>query len=213
MPGEHAWLSAIRTVHVIGAGLNEDRPANRSFHDMRERGYRMVPVHPRDAGSSILGRPIMPHPWSSGDPEMFVLFLSPQIVLKEVRKWVIASRNIPFLWLQPGAESEEVRELLDSAGLDYSAGKCWVTTSKGEGIECDDPIPSLPWLLQTTSKDGDECSVWRYFPPGTENVLDAPLEWVGDLLDLETSLEAVPRYIRTLVREGETLEETAIRLS
>ena len=36
---------------------------------------------------------------------------------------------------------------------------------------------------------------------------------LNDLLDLETSLEAVPRYIRTLVREGETLEETAIRLS
>ena len=60
MSADHEWLRSVRTVHVIGAGLKEDRPANRAFHDMKERGYRMVPVHPRDAGSTILGRPILP---------------------------------------------------------------------------------------------------------------------------------------------------------
>ena len=210
---EHEWLRSIRTVHVIGAGLNEAKPANRAFHDMKDRGYRMVPVHPRDAGGSILGRPILPSPWSDDEPEMFVLFLSPTIVLKELAKWLLASKKIPFIWLQPGAENDIVEEVLSSAGLEYSSGKCWVTTSLNEDISCSYPLPPLPWFLQTTSLDGDECSVWRHYPPGADHILDAPLEWVGDLLDIETSSEPIPRYIRSLRQGAETLEQTAIRLS
>ena len=176
MSADYEWLRSVRTVHVIGAGLKEDRPANRAFHDMKERGYRMVPVHPRDAGSTILGRPILPSPWSDDEPEMFVLFLSPSVVLKELAKWLLAGKKIPFIWLQPGAENDVVEELLSNAGLQYSSGKCWVMTSQNEDISCRDPLPPFPWFLQTTSLDGDECSVWRHYPPGEDHILDAPLE-------------------------------------
>ena len=64
-------------IHIIGAGLNQDKPAHRTFIDAGHRGFRMVPVHPKAAGSSILGRPIVPHPWSTSNPELFVVFLSP----------------------------------------------------------------------------------------------------------------------------------------
>ena len=47
----------------------------------------------------------------------------------------------------------------------------------------------------------------------SDHVRDAPLEWVGDLIDLQDSNEMIPRYIRSLVKEGETLEEASIRLS
>ena len=213
MSADYEWLRSVRTVHVIGAGLKEDRPANRAFHDMKERGYRMVPVHTRDAGSTILGRPILPSPWSDDEPEMFVLFLSPSVVLKELAKWLLAGKKIPFIWLQPGAENDVVEELLSNAGLQYSSGKCWVTTSQNEDISCRDPLPAFPWFLQTTSLDGDECSVWHHYPPGADHILDAPLEWVGDLLDLETSSEPIPRYIRSLGQGTENIEQTAIRLS
>ena len=59
----------------------------------------------------------------------------------------------------------------------------------------------------------DRCSVWRYFTPGSEYTLEEPLEWVGDLMDLEYSKEKIPSYIRSLVDDGETLAETAKRLS
>ena len=213
MSDDYEWLRSVRTVHVIGAGLKEDRPADRAFHDMKERGYRMVPVHTRDAGSTILGRPILPSPWSDDEPEMFVLFLSPSVVLKELAKWLLAGKKIPFIWLQPGAENDVVEELLSNAGLQYSSGKCWVTTSQNEDISCRDPLPPFPWFLQTTSLDGDECSVLRHYPPGADHILDAPLEWVGDLLDLETSSEPIPRYIRSLGQGTENIEQTAIRLS
>ena len=210
---EISFLRQVRSVHIIGAGLNQDRPAHRAFHDMRGRGYRMVPVHPRDAGSTIEGFPIVPHPWASEEPEMFVIFLSPERTLGLLRKWLLAGRAIPYIWLQPGAESDDAIQLLGEAGIPHSSGLCWVVTSLQNDISCDNPLPRLPWVLQTTSTAGDKCSVWRYFPPGSDNSLDGPLEWVGDIIDLETSNEQIPRYVRSLMEDGETLVETAQRLA
>ena len=210
---DYDWLSQVKTVHIIGAGLNQDKPAHRAFFDAGHRGFRMVPVHPKAAGSSILGRPILPHPWSLPDPELFVMFLSPNSVLKEVRKWLLEGRKIPFLWLQPGAESDEIIDFLYNSKIKYSVGKCWVITINEQDIFASNPSRILPWCLQTKSVDGSECSVWNYFSSGIDYICKNPLEWVGDLLDLELSEETIPRYIRSLVKDGETLEDAAKRLS
>ena len=86
-------------------------------------------------------------------------------------------------------------------------------TSLENDISCEDPLPRLPWALQTTSTDGDGCSVWRYFTAGSDFLLEEPLEWVGDVMDLQTSNEQIPRYVRSLMEDGETLEDTAQRLA
>ena len=208
-----SFLKQIRSVHVIGAGLNRERPAHRAFIDMKGRGYRMVPVHPRDAGSTIQGVPILPNPWASVDPELFVIFLSPERTLGLLRKWVVANRNAPFIWLQPGAESDDVLEFLNEAGIPHSSGKCWVVTCIQNDISCEDPLPKFPWVLQTTSTDGDHCSVWRCFPPGADLKLDEPVGGVGGLMDLQSSDERIPRYVRSLRHDGESLLETAQRLA
>ena len=208
-----SFLRQTRSVHILGAGLNQDRPAHKAFHDMRGRGYRMIPVHPRDAGSTIEGTPIVPHPWASEEPELFVMFLSPVRTIALLRKWVIAGRHIPYIWLQPGAESEDAIDLLRDADIPYSTGRCWVVTSLENDMSCEDPLPRLPWALQTTSTDGDECSVWRYFTAGSDFLREEPLEWVGDVMDLQTSNEQIPRYVRSLMEDGETLEDIAQRLA
>ena len=40
-------------------------------------------------------------------------------------------------------------------------------------------------------------------------LLEEPLEWVGDVMDLQTSNEQIPRYVRSLMEDGETLEDIA----
>ena len=49
--------------------------------------------------------------------------------------------------------------------------------------------------------------------PGSDLKLDEPLEWVGDLMDLQSSDERIPRYVRSLRHDGESLLETAQRLA
>ena len=41
-------VSRIKFVHVLGAGMNSEKPANTSISDLSERGWNPVPVHPRD---------------------------------------------------------------------------------------------------------------------------------------------------------------------
>ncbi len=51
-------VSNTEFVHILGAGLNSERPANNAVQDLSERGWNPVPIHPRDAGGSIAGYPI-----------------------------------------------------------------------------------------------------------------------------------------------------------
>ena len=213
MGDDNAWLADVRSVHIIGAGLRQDRPAHQAFHDAGHLGYRMVPVHPKDAGNTLLGRPIRPHPWIDEVPELFVLFLSPERVMGQLRTWLLEGRTIPFIWLQPGAESDDVVEFLQSANIQHSIGICWVVTVRDEGIHCNNSIEDQKWYLQTTSLDGSECSIWRTFEFGTRHVLTEPLEWVGDYMDLSRSNETIPRYIRSLKGDEESLEQAALRLA
>ena len=207
------WLQTVRSVHIIGAGLRSDRPAHRAFHDAGDMGYRMIPVHPRDAGNTILGRPVRSHPWQNEEPELFVLFLSPDRVFASLREWLLEGRKIPFVWLQPGAEREDVLEFLENAGIRYSVGRCWVVTVTEGDLRCNQPLDAVPWFLQTVAQDGSECSLWRAFESGYDHTRDEPLEWVGDLYDLEDSDETIARYVRSLRQENETLLDAAYRLS
>ena len=209
---ETDWLRDVETVHIIGAGMNSESPAHQAFFDAADKGFRMVPVHKNDAGNTILGRPIRPHVWTTEDPELIVFFLSPASVQLELQKWLIEGRNIPFIWLQPGAESPELEEFLSNSRIKYSTNRCWVVTVNEENIVCNNPIPEQSWCLQTTSVDGSDCSNWQHFSAGSNHIRNAPLEWVGDLLDLQNSNELIPRYIRSLVCDGETLEEVSARL-
>lgn len=210
---DDGWLQSIQSVHVLGAGLRSDRPAHQAFHDAGHLGYRMVPVHPKDAGNTILGRPIRSDPWQSLEPELFVLFLSPDRVLAALRQWLLEDRTIPFVWLQPGAERDDVLEFLEAADIPCSHGRCWVVTVTEANLTCHTPLDTIPWFLQTMARDGSECSIWRAFESGSEHSLDEPLEWVGDLYDLRDSDETIARYIRSLRQENETLEAAAYRLS
>ena len=207
------WLQTVRSVHIIGAGLRSDRPAHRAFHDAGDMGYRMIPVHPRDAGNTILGRPVRSHPWQNEEPELFVLFLSPDRVFASLREWLLEGRKIPFVWLQPGAEREDVLEFLENAGIRYSVGRCWVVTVTEGDLRCNQPLDVVPWFLQTVAQDGSECSLWRAFESGLDHARDEPLEWVGDLYDLKDSDETIARYVRSLRQENETLLDAAYRLS
>ena len=75
-------------------------------------------------------------------------------------------------------------------------------------------VPTLPWYRQTKDLSKDGCSVWSAFS-GTEinTNFDSEFEWAGDLWDLEASQHIIPRYIRSMRKEEETLEELALRLS
>ena len=205
-----------KSLHVLGAGMKEGRPAHQAIHDLDERGWRLVPVHPNDAGGSILGRPIRQSIENGIHPDVVVFFLAPERAKMAVQRLIVRFNhdNMPLLWFQPGSEHEEVLEMLNEAGILHIVDDCIVRFVKRHHLTAAQSFTQGEWYRQIASPNGDGCSVWSVNPPVMAvQPPHSTLEWCGDLDDLSESQHTVARYIRSLSSEHETLQETALRLA
>ena len=215
--GLHNAVSSSKVIHIFGAGLNPEKPAHKAVHELSARGWAVAPIHPRDAGSTINGFPIRPSLDKGIAPEIVVLFLAPERARGVVRNLIINQEpeNFPLIWFQHGAEDEDAISALEEMGADYVIDDCIVVNSNNNDIHCKDSILPQTWCLQTASEDGDGCSIWTVHSSDSEAELriSSELEWVGSMDDLSKSKHTIPRYIRSLKQNNESLLELANRLA
>ena len=203
-----------KSIHILGAGLNPDRPAHQAIHDLDDKGWRLVPVHPRDAGGSILGRPIRPRIHDGESPEVVVFFLAPERAKQAALELIVRyERSVfPLLWFQPGSEHEGVLEMLNEAGIVHIVDDCIVRFVQRHHASSASPQEKRPWYLQVGSADQSGCSVWTVEHADRTHAPEH-LEWCGDLDDLANSNHTVPQYIRSLKQPEESLVALAERLA
>ena len=204
-------------IHIFGAGINPEKPAHKAVHELSARGWAVAPIHPKDAGATIAGFPIRPSLDDGVSPEIVVLFLAPERARGVVRNLILSQDHsqFPLIWFQHGAEDDDAISALEEMGANYVLEDCIVVNSNTNDLKCENSILPQTWCLQIASEDGDGCSVWsvqssesaEFRPPTTE------LEWVGSLDDLKSSKHTIPRYIRSLKQESETLLQLANRLA
>ena len=214
------WLDEViyraQSIHILGAGLNSTRPAHQAIHDLDGRGWRLVPIHPQDAGRTILGRVIRREIEDGIIPEIVVFFLAPKRTMEAIMKMIVKCNldQIPLIWLQRGAESDEIVEMLESNNIQHVKDNCIVEYITENNMNRVPKCENQPWFRQISDEDGSGCSVWQAFKSlETGSNFTTELEWVGDLEDLAKSHHTIARYIRSLVKPDETLFEAAIRLS
>ena len=200
-------------VHILGAGVNPEKPANSAVSDLSERGWNPIPIHPRDAGASIGGYPIRPKIEDGVLTEIVVLFLAPARAREAVKRLLITNHDSSTLiWFQHGSEDAIAESWLDDAGWNYVKNDCIVRFVQRHDL--DRESEEIPWFKQIQSEDGSGCSVWSVHEFREDSVKSpTELEWIGDLRDLEFSESSIPNYIRSLRNEGESLEECARRLA
>lgn len=206
-------ISDINSVHIIGAGLNKERTAHTAVGEISQRGWRVVPVHPRDAGATVSGSPIRSELEDGIELELVVLFLAPERAQKVVKKLLLKNlHHPPLIWYQPGAEDETSINWLEEAGWKVVYNDCIVRFLERNNMVIS-KIP-LPWFRQVIDSDESGCSIWTVHEFGESSDLPvSKVEWVGDLLELEQSNHIIPKYIRGLVNENEALENCARRLA
>ena len=206
-------ISDINSVHIIGAGLNKERTAHTAVGEISQRGWRVVPVHPRDAGATVSGSPIRSELEDGIELELVVLFLAPERAQKVVKKLLLKNlHHPPLIWYQPGAEDETSINWLEEAGWKVVYNDCIVRFLERNNMVIS-KIP-LPWFRQVIDSDESGCSIWTVHEFGESSDLPVTkVEWVGDLLELEQSNHIIPKYIRGLINENEGLENCARRLS
>ena len=213
----HAKITASSVIHIFGAGVNPEKPAHKAVHELSARGWAIAPIHPRDAGATINGFPIRPSLDDGVSPDIVVLFLAPERARGVVRSLILSQdhNQFPLVWFQHGAEDEDAISALEEMGASYVIDDCIVVNSNTNNLHCENSILPQTWCLQIASEDGDGCSVWSvHSNDNTElEIPSTELEWVGSMDDLESSKHTIPRYIRSLKQESETLLELANRLA
>jgi predicted CoA-binding protein len=104
----------MKTVAVIGASNNRRKYGNKAVRAFRQQGYTVWPVNSHEtvieglpAFKSIADVP--------GRPQMVSVYLPPSVLLKLLPS--IAAKGCDELWLNPGAESDEVTVEAERLGL------------------------------------------------------------------------------------------------
>ena len=210
-------LSNTDVIHIYGAGLNSERPAHSAVGELSERGWAIAPLHPRDGGATIEGFPIRPELDDGIVPKVVVLFLAPERARAVVKNLIIRfeKEQFPLVWFQLGAEDKQAHQALLEMDVPFVEHDCLVRFAQRHSLKCTNSSLPQQWFLQTASEDGDGCSVWSVHSSNSAS-LNRPLEaleWVGSLDDLTQSNHTIPRYIRSLKQQDETLQTLAVRLS
>jgi predicted CoA-binding protein len=94
-----------KIVAVIGASSNRSKFGNRAVRAFRQQGYTVVPINPNEAiveglktYKSVLDVP--------GPIDMASIYVPPEIGEQVIGE--IAQKGIAEVWLNPGAESDEL---------------------------------------------------------------------------------------------------------
>ena len=94
-----------KVVAVIGASSNRQKFGNRAVRAFKDQGYTVVPINPHEQEveglktyASVLDVP--------GPIDMATFYVPPDVGEQIIGD--VARKNIPEVWLNPGAESEEL---------------------------------------------------------------------------------------------------------
>jgi len=112
-----------RTVAMVGASPNWNRPSYFAMKYLQRKGYRVIPVNPVAAGQTILGEPVFPDLASIDVPiDVVDVFRRsdavPEIVEDAIR---IKARVV---WLQLGVTNPDAAARAESAGLSVVQDRC-----------------------------------------------------------------------------------------
>ena len=110
-----------KTIAVVGASGDPSKPAHRIPRYLQRQGYRIVPVNPR--GGELLGEPVARSLAEVDGPVDVVDVFRPASETPQVAREA-AEIGAKVLWLQLGIESEEARQVAESAGITVVMDRC-----------------------------------------------------------------------------------------
>jgi uncharacterized protein len=124
-------LRESKTIALVGASPDSDRPSHRVMRYLLGQGYRVIPVRPLDA-DDVLGVPCVARLADIDEPiDLVDVFRRPEHTPEHAREAVEVGAKA--LWLQLGIRSEEARSIATEAGLDYVEDACTAIVHRNLG--------------------------------------------------------------------------------
>ncbi len=119
-----AILQAVKTIAVVGMSPNPDRPSHEVGLFLRDRGYRVVPVHPAadEIGGLKVAKTLTEAVQLAGGIDLADLFVSGDRLVPLIEE---AHRlGISRVWFQPGAEHPGAEQQARAWGMEVVTRAC-----------------------------------------------------------------------------------------
>lgn len=118
-------LEEARTIAVLGAHEDPDKPAHYVPAYLSEQGYEILPVNPALAGRRLFGRPVTATLAELGTAVDIVdVFRRPDKVPEHVDDILAMQPRPRLVWLQLGIRNDEAARRLIDAGIEVVQDRC-----------------------------------------------------------------------------------------
>jgi predicted CoA-binding protein len=112
-----------RTVAMVGASPNWNRPSYFVMRYLQRKGFRVIPINPRALDAPILGETVYPDLASVPVPvDVVDVFRRPEDTPAIARE--AAAIGAKVLWLQLGISNPETATIAGLAGLTFIQDQC-----------------------------------------------------------------------------------------
>jgi predicted CoA-binding protein len=111
-------LNTVKSIAMVGISPKDNRPSYFAFKYLLERGYRMIPVNPGQAGKEILGQKVYARLSDISEPvDMVDIFRASQHVPAVVDEVLAMTPRPAVIWMQLGIRNDEAAAKAEAAGL------------------------------------------------------------------------------------------------
>jgi len=121
MGEEEEILSKYKIVAVVGLSSNPERPSHRVARYLKDKGYRIIPVNPRE--TEVLGERSYPDLCAVSEPiEVVDIFREPKAVPRVVAQAMYVGAKA--IWMQEGIVHEAAAAHARRAGMAVVMDHC-----------------------------------------------------------------------------------------
>ncbi len=118
-------LNTVKTIAMVGISPKDNRPSYFAFKYLLERGYRMIPVNPGQAGKEILGQKVYGKLSDIAEPvDMVDIFRAPQFAPAVVDEALAMAPHPQVIWMQLGVRNDDAAAKAEAAGLKVVMNRC-----------------------------------------------------------------------------------------
>jgi predicted CoA-binding protein len=118
-------LNTVKTIAMVGISPKDNRPSYFAFKYLLERGYRMIPVNPGQAGGEILGQKVYAKLADIPEPiDMVDIFRAAQHVPPIVEEALKLKPRPQVIWMQLGIRNDEAAAKAEAAGIKVVMNRC-----------------------------------------------------------------------------------------
>ncbi len=130
-----AILQASRTIAVLGAHDDPDKPAHYVPAYLKDQGYEVFPVNSQKVGQHILGQRVLSSLSELSTPiDLVDIFRRSEALPSHVDDILAMSPLPKVVWFQLGIQNDEVTQKLIEAGITVVQNRCTLAEHQKLGI-------------------------------------------------------------------------------